>query len=168
MKGGIKMQKNIKKVGALKLKTLIEESKLIINDVDVFAELTTFVQKGTTFEAEIGKNDDLVVCLLIFAWLTTNQYFKDLTDIDLRKKLLQENQEKEEYDILPYGFSNKEDTTIIDKKKGLIWSVVDKEEMELLLEMYSRNIPDTNTFESIIPPSEEYYSDNDLTMFNYF
>jgi hypothetical protein len=163
---GVKMQKNIKKVGALKLKTLIEESKLLINDIDVFSELTTFVQKGNSFEAEIGKNDDLVVCLLLFAWLTTNQYFKDLTDIDLRKRLLQEKQEKEEDDVLPFGFSTGDEPTIVDKKKGLVWQVVDKEEMELLLELYTRDIPDINTFNDIKYKNEDDF--DEFVAFNYY
>ena len=133
---GVKMQKNIKKVGALKLKTLIEENKLIINDVDIFSELTTFIQKGTTFEAEIGKNDDLVMCLLIFAWLTTNQYFKDITDIDIRTKLLQEQKDKEEEDLLPFGFIPQDDTIQVDQD-GTVWQAVEQDEMNAILSMFN-------------------------------
>lgn len=126
---GVKMQKNIKKLGALNLKTLIEEDKLEVNDYDIFAELTTFIQKGPSFEAEAGKNDDLVVCLLLFAWLTTNQYFKDITNIDLRQKLLSEKKEKVEEEILPFGFIDRNDGVIIDNDTGLVWNSVQNEEM---------------------------------------
>lgn len=134
---GVKMQKNIKKVGCLKLKTLIEENIISINDKDIFGELTTFVQKGSSFEAEMGKNDDLVMCLVIFAWLTTNQYFKDLIDIDLRKRLLEQNKEKEEDDILPFGFSPLEEEVIIDEKGNNIWQVVEQDEMNALLNLFN-------------------------------
>ena len=134
---GVKMQKNIKKVGCLKLKTLIEENILSINDKDIFGELTTFVQKGSTFEAEMGKNDDLVMCLVIFAWLTTNQYFKDLIDIDLRQRLLEQNKEKEDDDLLPFGFSPIEEDVIIDEKNNSVWKVVEEDEMNGLLNLFN-------------------------------
>lgn len=134
---GVKMQKNIKKLGALNLKTLIEEDKLEVNDYDIFAELTTFIQKGPSFEAEAGKNDDLVVCLLLFAWLTTNQYFKDITSIDLRQKMITEKKEKQEEEILPFGFVDRDSSVIIDNKTGLLWNSVEQEEMFDVL--YSSN-----------------------------
>ena len=101
---GVKMQKNVKKIGCLNLKALIEEDKLIINDLDTINELSTFIAKGASWEADDGKNDDLVITLVIFAWLCTNQYFKDLQDQDLRKKLFEEKMAREEDDILPFGF----------------------------------------------------------------
>jgi intein/homing endonuclease len=134
---GVKMQKNVKKIGCIKLKTLIEENILFINDRDIFAELTTFVQKGSTFEAEAGKNDDLVMCLVMFSWLTTNQYFKDLVDDDLRKRLLQEKKDQEESDILPFGFAPYEEEVIVDEKTGNVWQVVEEDEMNAMLNLFN-------------------------------
>jgi len=42
---GVKMSKNVKKVGCSNLKTIIEDDKLIIKDYDVISELTTFISK---------------------------------------------------------------------------------------------------------------------------
>lgn len=134
---GVKMQKNTKKVGCLKLKTLIEENILTINDYDIFSELTTFVQKGSTFEAESGRNDDLVMCLVMFSWLTTNQYFKDIIDIDLRQRLLAEKKDKEEEDVLPFGFAPFSEDVIVDEKTGDVWQVVEDEEMNTLLNLFN-------------------------------
>jgi len=134
---GVKMQKNTKKVGCLKLKTLIEENILTINDYDIFSELTTFVQKGSTFEAESGRNDDLVMCLVMFSWLTTNQYFKDIIDIDLRQRLLAEKKDKEEEDVLPFGFAPFSEDVIVDEKTGDMWQVVEDEEMNTLLNLFN-------------------------------
>jgi hypothetical protein len=135
---GVKMQKNTRKLGCLKLKTLIEENILFINDRDIFAELTTFVQKGSRFEAEAGKNDDLVMCLVMFSWLTTNQYFKDLVDDDLRKKLLQEKKDQEEADILPFGYApQQQEEIIIDDKTGNVWQVVEEDEMNAILNLFN-------------------------------
>ena len=66
---GVKMSKTVKKVGALNLKTIIESDKLIFSDYEILSELTTFIQKSNSFEAEEGCNDDLAMCLVIYAWL---------------------------------------------------------------------------------------------------
>ena len=56
---GVKMSKTVKKVGSLNLKTLIESDKIIFKDYEIISELTTFIQKNNSFEAEEGANDDL-------------------------------------------------------------------------------------------------------------
>jgi len=76
---GVRMTTAVKKYGCSNLKALIEEDKLIVNDYDVISELTTFIQKGQGFEAEDGCNDDLAMCLVIFSWLATQPYFKEMT-----------------------------------------------------------------------------------------
>jgi hypothetical protein len=101
---GVKMSKTVKKVGCLNLKTMIEENKLILNDYDTIAELTTFIQKHNSFEAEEGCNDDLAMCLVIYAWLVAQDYFKELTDQDVRKRLYEEQKNQIEQDMSPFGF----------------------------------------------------------------
>jgi len=101
---GVKMSKTVKKVGALNLKTMIEEDKLFINDYDIIAELTTFIQKNNSFEAEDGCNDDLAMCLVIYAWLVAQDYFKELTDQDVRKRIYEEQKNQIEQDMAPFGF----------------------------------------------------------------
>jgi hypothetical protein len=101
---GVKMSKSTKKVGCLNLKALIEDSKLIFSDYDIISELTTFIQKGGSFEAEDGCNDDLVMCLVMYAWLILQDYFKELTDQDIRKRLYEEQQNQVEQDMTPFGF----------------------------------------------------------------
>jgi hypothetical protein len=101
---GVKMSKTVKKVGCLNLKTLIEESKLLLCDYDTISELTTFIQKHNSFEAEEGCNDDLAMCLVIYAWLVAQDYFKELTDQDVRKRLYEEQKNQIEQDMAPFGF----------------------------------------------------------------
>jgi hypothetical protein len=101
---GVKMSKTVKKVGSLNLKTMIEEDKLIFNDYEIIAELTTFIQKNNSFEAEEGCNDDLAMCLVIYAWLVAQDYFKELTDQDIRKRLYEEQKNQIEQDMSPFGF----------------------------------------------------------------
>ena len=101
---GVKMSKTVKKVGSLNLKTLIEEDKLLSCDYDIMSELTTFIQKSNSFEAEEGCNDDLAMCLVIYAWLVAQDYFKELTDQDVRKRLYEEQKNQIEQDMAPFGF----------------------------------------------------------------
>ena len=103
---GVKMSKTVKKVGSLNLKTLIEEDKLIFNDYEIISELTTFISKHNSFEAEEGCNDDLAMCLVIYAWLVQMDYFKELTDQDVRKRLYEEQKNQIEQDMAPFGFLN--------------------------------------------------------------
>ena len=103
---GVKMSKTVKKVGSLNLKTLIEEDKVIFNDYEIISELTTFISKHNSFEAEEGCNDDLAMCLVIYAWLVQMDYFKELTDQDVRKRLYEEQKNQIEQDMAPFGFLN--------------------------------------------------------------
>jgi hypothetical protein len=101
---GVKMSKAVKKIGCLNLKTMVEEDKLIFNDYEIMSELTTFIQKNNSFEAEDGCNDDLAMCLVIYAWLVAQDYFKELTDQDVRKRLYEEQKNQIEQDMAPFGF----------------------------------------------------------------
>ena len=101
---GVKMSKTVKKVGSLNLKTIIESDKLTFCDYEILSELTTFIQKHNSFEAEEGCNDDLAMCLVIYAWLVCQDYFKELTDHDVRKRLYEEQKNQIEQDMAPFGF----------------------------------------------------------------
>tara|TARA_R100000027_G_scaffold24335_2_gene17730 strand:+ start:95 stop:1741 length:1647 start_codon:yes stop_codon:yes gene_type:complete len=113
---GVKMSKTVKKVGSLNLKTMIEEDKLTFCDYEVISELTTFISKHNSFEAEEGCNDDLAMCLVIYAWLVAQDYFKELTDQDVRKRLYEEQKNQIEQDMAPFGFivDGLDDTSFVD------------------------------------------------------
>jgi len=101
---GVKMSKTVKKIGSLNLKTMIEADKILFKDYNVISELTTFISKSNSFEAEDGCNDDLAMCLVIYAWLVAQDYFKELTDQDVRKRLYEEQKNQIEQDMAPFGF----------------------------------------------------------------
>ena len=113
---GVKMSKTVKKVGCSNLKTLIEDEKVIFNDYDIISELTTFIQKHNSFEAEEGCNDDLAMCLVIYAWLVQQDYFKELTDQDVRKRIYEDQRDQIEQDMSPFGFISDglEDESFVD------------------------------------------------------
>lgn len=101
---GVSTSKFVKSVGCASLKELIEGDKLIIEDFDIIEELSHFVSKGSSFEAEEGFNDDMVMTLVLFGWLTKQAYFKELTDIDIRQRIADEKLREMDDDLLPVGF----------------------------------------------------------------
>ena len=101
---GVRMTKGTKKIGTSNLKSLIESDKLTINDFDIIAELSTFISKGKSFEAETGAHDDLVMCLVIFSWVANQRYFKELTNVDVRGQMFTDQKNAIEADMAPFGF----------------------------------------------------------------
>ena len=119
---GIKTTKTVKKIGCANLKTLIESDKLKIQDFDTIAELNTFVRVRDSYAAEEGNNDDIVMGLVLFAWLTAQSYFKDSTNIDIRKVLLEENNMLADEDLAPVGFIDDGLKPEITVDSGDVWS----------------------------------------------
>ena len=119
---GVKMSTTVKKTGCSNMKQLIEDDKLLISDYDVIAELTTFIQRGQAWEAEEGCNDDLAMCLVMFSWLATSDYFRELHDNDVRMRMYAEQKDQIEADMAPFGFVSDglETETIIDNE-GQVW-----------------------------------------------
>lgn len=113
---GIKMSITVKKVGCQNLKQLIEDDKLLFRDYEIISELTTFIQKKQSFEADDGYHDDLVMCLVIFAWLAVQDYFKEMTDNDVRKRIYEEQKNQIEQDMAPFGFI----TTGLEGDEGFV------------------------------------------------
>jgi hypothetical protein len=110
------------------MKQLIEDDKLIFNDYDIIAELTTFIQKGQAWEAEEGCNDDLSMCLVIFSWLATTDYFRELHDSDVRTRMYLEQKEAIEADMAPFGFMDDglQEEVIVDPQ-GQTWHNAERE-----------------------------------------
>ena len=126
---GLRMTKGTKKIGTSNLKSLIEGDKLLVSDFDIISELSTFISKGKSFEAETGATDDLVMCLVIFSWLANQRYFKELTNVDVRGQMFTEQQNAIEADMAPFGFiddglndPNGQDGYFVDA--GEIWRPV--------------------------------------------
>ena len=101
---GVRTTQVVKKLGCSVLKSLIEEDKLIIEDMETVGELITFVAKKQSFEADDGHNDDLVMCLVLFSWLSRQDYFKDLTNVDTRTAIYEEEISRLEDEMTPFGF----------------------------------------------------------------
>lgn len=103
---GVHTSKRTKSVGCSTLKNLIENDQLMINDARAINELSTFIQSKTTFQAEEGKHDDVVMALVIFAWMTTQNFFIELTDVNIRERVFATNASAIEQMLTPFGFIN--------------------------------------------------------------
>jgi len=101
---GVRTTKQVKRLGCVNMKTMIEKQQIILNDFHVINELSTFIHKGNSYEAESGAHDDLVMCIVLLAWATTQTFFKELTDTDFRAKILAEREKMWEDEVLPFAF----------------------------------------------------------------
>ena len=120
---GVITDKKVKRIGCSNFKSLVEEKKLLIPDADTISEISTFIQKRNSYAADEGYHDDLVMPLVLFSWLTSNPYFKDLTNVNLRKELYEQKIKMIEEEVTPFGFINtgeEEDKTFVDGT-GQVW-----------------------------------------------
>lgn len=101
---GVRTTKQVKRIGCSTLKDMVENQKIIIQDFDIIEELSNFISKKESFEADEGYHDDLVMCLVLFGWLVRQDYFKELTNTDIRKRILEDKESMMEEDMLPFGF----------------------------------------------------------------
>ena len=128
---GVRMSPKVKKVGCTMLKEMIEQDKLIIEDFEIIQELSSFISKKGSFEAEVGHHDDLVITLVLFAWASTQNYFKDMTDLNIRDQLYKEKIEKLEEDLMPFGFIDAGSDDIEIDSVGNVWKNIDDGDFSL-------------------------------------
>jgi hypothetical protein len=127
---GVKTTKSVKRLGCSILKNLIERQQLIITDYDIISELSTFVSNGVTYEAEEGSHDDLVMCLVLFGWLTSQKFFTDMTDVNIRQRLNEEQlkmiEEESIGDAILAGHIDVDNRTNSFVEDGAVWTSVER------------------------------------------
>jgi len=101
---GVKTSKQVKSIGCSTIKTLIENGKINLNDSNMISEFGDFVPKGGSYAAAEGAHDDMVMSMVLFGWLTTQSYFVEMTDVDIRQKLFSDMRSRSEEEMLPFGF----------------------------------------------------------------
>lgn len=129
---GVKTSTAVKRIGCSILKNLIEDTKLVVEDFDTVDEFCSFVAKGDSFEAEENHNDDLVMTLVLFSWLTTQAYFKSITGSDIRKDLYEEQMKNLEEEMTPFGFvdDGSPESTFVDGR-GTSWQMGRGENLDM-------------------------------------
>ena len=101
---GIRTTTVTKRVGCSVLKSLIEEDKLLINDTNIMQELFSFIARRNSYQAEDGHHDDLVMCLVMLGWLTTQSMFNEFIEGSFRENLYEEKIKELEEEMTPFGF----------------------------------------------------------------
>jgi hypothetical protein len=121
---GVITDKKVKRIGCSNFKSMVEEKKLLINDADTISEISTFIERKNSYSADEGYHDDLVMPLVLFSWLTTNSYFKELTNINIRKELYDARIKMIEDEITPFGFiNNGEEELSFTDTSGQVWEM---------------------------------------------
>ena len=118
---GVNTDKRVKRIGCFTFKSLLEEKKLLVFDADVISEISTFIQVRDSYQADEGYHDDLVMPLVLFSWLTTNPYFREMSDVNIREAMYQERIKQIEEEVVPFGFimSGNEEELIVED--GDVW-----------------------------------------------
>lgn len=122
---GVVTDKRVKRIGCFNFKSLIEEKKLLIFDADVISEISTFIESKNSYAADEGYHDDLVMTLVLFSWLTTNPYFKEITDVNLREAIYREQIKLIEDEMLPIGFIDDGQQEEVMYESGDLWASLD-------------------------------------------
>lgn len=103
VQNGVMTSAAVKRIGCDSIKTLIEENKLLINDIDVISEISTFIEVKNSYAADEGYHDDLIMTLVLFGWITSNAFFKDLTSPGFRQKIFDARMEDIKNSLTPFG-----------------------------------------------------------------
>lgn len=102
---GVNTDKKVKRIGCMNFKALVEENRLLVQDIDTIQEISTFIENNKgSYGADEGYHDDLVMTLVLFGWLTTNPYFKDLNNINIRQDMYENRIKQIEDELTPFGF----------------------------------------------------------------
>jgi hypothetical protein len=136
---GVNTDKKVKRIGCMNFKSLVEGKKMLIQDADTIAEISTFIERKNSYSADEGYHDDLVMPLVLFSWLTTNPYFKELTNTNIRKELYEQRMKAIEDEVTPFGIidDGREDSMIIDGS-GQVWQIenaMDRQEKEFFMKL---------------------------------
>jgi hypothetical protein len=119
---GVTMTKKVKRIGCTSLKDIMEQGKLTIVDIYTIQELSTFISRGSSFEADHGNHDDLVMNLVLFAYFTTTPFFADTTDINMKGLLYADRVAAIEAEVIPVGnFHSDDDTLHPEGPHWVVW-----------------------------------------------
>ena len=109
---GIEMNRKVKRLGCSGIKDLLEENKLLVIDEETIMEISTFVSKGQSYEASDGNHDDLMMNLVMFGFFITSQLFSDMTDLNIKQMMFEQQMKEIEDAVVPFGYIDNGDDAI--------------------------------------------------------
>ncbi len=103
-RNGVRTTKSTKREGCSIIKALIESNKYELRDWTTIQEFSTFISKNNSYEADEMCHDDTVMALVVFAWATGQEFFKEIMQKDFRKTFIEESSEDLMEELSPIGF----------------------------------------------------------------
>ena len=100
---GVRMTTKTKRIGCSNIKDIIEQGKLDVVDAETIIEISSFVGKGKSYQADHNGNDDLMMNLVLFGWFTSTGFFQEATDLNMKNLLYKEKAKQIEDDMIPVG-----------------------------------------------------------------
>ncbi len=122
---GVEMNRKTKRIGCSAIKDIIEHGKLDIVDPQTILEMSTFVARGSSYEASEGNHDDLMMNLVLFGYFAVGNNFEELTDVNLKEMMFEQRMKEIENDLVPFGFINDgqdDESNILEEDIG-VWKI---------------------------------------------
>ena len=102
---GVRTTTKVKSIGCSVLKELIEKHQLDVRSHKIVEELSQFVLSKKSYAAQDPSiNDDLCTTMWLFAWLSIQPIFQEVTNNNLRQLLAQKKQQYIDDAMTPFGF----------------------------------------------------------------
>ena len=118
---GVRTTTSVKRQGCTLFKDMVANDKIIIEQLELISEISTFIKKQNTYKADTGAHDDLVMCCVLFSWFATTQEYQNLSDTNYKQALLEQRMTYIESDVLPFGFINNGIDAIPDDDEDAFW-----------------------------------------------
>jgi len=100
---GVTMTAKTKRIGCSNIRDIMQQHKLHIKDEETIREMSTFVAKGSSYQADHNSHDDLMMNLVLFGWFTSTVFFAESTDVDMKTMLYKEKVKQLEDEVIPVG-----------------------------------------------------------------
>ena len=100
---GVTMTRKTKRIGCSNLRDIMSQKKLVIKDEETIREMSTFVAKGASYQADHNSHDDLMMNLVMFGWFTSTSFFAESTDVNMKHMLYKQKVQQMEDEVIPVG-----------------------------------------------------------------
>ena len=100
---GVTMTAKTKRIGCSNIRDIMAQHKLVIKDEETIREMSTFVAKGSSYQADHNSHDDLMMNLVMFGWFTSTTFFAESTDVDMKRMLYKEKVAQMMDEVIPVG-----------------------------------------------------------------
>ena len=100
---GLSTSATTKSIGCSNLKLLTETNQIIFNSFNIIEELSNFCLSGSSYKANPGYNDDLIMTLVNFSWATTQPFFQNFTNSGSIRQIFDLQVKEIEDNLIPFG-----------------------------------------------------------------